>query len=62
VLGLIDDEVILIGGHAPTVAAGLLDRMLAGSGELVTLLGGPLAAAASAHLARDVSDGRGCRS
>jgi DAK2 domain fusion protein YloV len=38
VLGLADGEVVLIGGSAAEVAGDLLDRMLSGGGELVTLL------------------------
>jgi fatty acid kinase len=40
VLGLAEDEVVLIGRSVEDVAAELLDRMLAGGGELVTLLVG----------------------
>jgi hypothetical protein len=40
VLGLVDGEVLLIGQELPDVAATLLDRMLGGGGELVTLLFG----------------------
>ena len=45
VLGLVDGEVVVIGGQLPAVAAELLERMLSGGGELVTLV---LAAAESA--------------
>ena len=38
VLGLVDDEVVVIGGELPPVAAELLARMLSGGGELVTLV------------------------
>jgi len=40
VLGLLDGDVALIGTDAYAVSAELLDRMLAGGGELVTLLTG----------------------
>ena len=40
VLGLVEDDVALIGTEAAAVAVELLDRMLAGGGELVTLLTG----------------------
>jgi dihydroxyacetone kinase-like predicted kinase len=45
VLGLVDGEVVLVGADLPGVAAGLLERMLSGGGELVTLV---LAAAETA--------------
>jgi dihydroxyacetone kinase-like predicted kinase len=38
VLGLAEDEVVLIGRSTADVAADLVDRMLSGGGELVTLL------------------------
>ena len=38
VLGLADGEVVLIGRSTPDVAGELLDRMLSGGGELVTLV------------------------
>jgi len=37
-LGMVDDEVVLIGRDVPAAACGLLDRMLAVGGELVTVL------------------------
>ena len=40
VLGLAEDDVVLIGRSVGDVAAELLDRMLSGGGELVTLLVG----------------------
>ncbi|MBN3930889.1 DAK2 domain-containing protein [Streptomyces verrucosisporus] len=40
VLGLIDGDVALIGARAADVAAAVLDRMLSGGGELVTLVVG----------------------
>jgi uncharacterized protein len=45
VLGLIDDDVAVIGHDVAEVARGLLDRLLIGGGELVTLLTGVDAAA-----------------
>ena len=38
VLGLVDGDVVVIGGELPDVAARVLERMLAGGGELVTLV------------------------
>ena len=38
VLGLVDGDVVIVGAELPAVAAGLLDRMLSGGGELVTLV------------------------
>ncbi len=40
VLGLVEGEVVLIGQDLPAVAAELLDRLLGGGGELVTLVTG----------------------
>ena len=40
VLGLIDGDVVVIGVDVAAVARGLLDRMLIGGGELVTLVSG----------------------
>jgi dihydroxyacetone kinase-like predicted kinase len=51
VLGLAEDDVVLIGTNPDTVAATLLDKMLASSGELVTLVGGTLVEVARRHLA-----------
>jgi dihydroxyacetone kinase-like predicted kinase len=51
VLGLAEDDVVLIGASPDTVAATLLDKMLASSGELVTLVGGALTDRARTHLA-----------
>jgi hypothetical protein len=39
-LGLIDDDVVLIGTDAELVGAGVVDRLLGGGGELVTLISG----------------------
>ena len=50
-LGVVEGDVVVIGGAQLTVTCDLLDRLLAGGGELVTLLGGRLAEAAAAHLA-----------
>jgi dihydroxyacetone kinase-like predicted kinase len=40
VLGLIEGDVVLIGDDVEAVAQELVDRMLAGGGELVTLISG----------------------
>jgi DAK2 domain fusion protein YloV len=40
ILGLLDDDVALIGDDVAEVARGLLDRLLIGGGELVTLVTG----------------------
>jgi DAK2 domain fusion protein YloV len=40
VLGMIDDDVVVIGDDVAEVARGLLDRLLVGGGELVTLVTG----------------------
>jgi len=45
VLGMVDGEVVIIGGELPPVAGELLERMLSGGGDLVTLV---LAAAETA--------------
>jgi DAK2 domain fusion protein YloV len=37
-LGLVDGDVVVVGGAVPAVAAEVLDRMLSGGGELVTLV------------------------
>ena len=57
VLGLIDDDVALIGADAMEAAVDIVDRMLAGGGELVTLVTGEgspagLADSVVAHLRR----------
>ncbi|MEO3744672.1 DAK2 domain-containing protein [Plantactinospora sp. B5E13] len=57
VLGLVDGEVHVIGAELVSTCAGLLDRMLGGGGELVTLLLGAdaptdLADVLRAHLAQ----------
>jgi hypothetical protein len=51
ILGLAGDDVVLIGAETEVVAAELLDRMLATSGEVVTLIGGELVQRMLAHLA-----------
>jgi dihydroxyacetone kinase-like predicted kinase len=38
VLGLVDDEVVIVDGELHEVAGELLERMLSGGGELVTLV------------------------
>ncbi|WP_062205857.1 DAK2 domain-containing protein [Streptomyces sp. NBRC 109706] len=53
VLGLVDGDVAVIGGAVPEVAALVLARMLAGGGELVTLV---LGADAPAELARELTE------
>lgn len=53
VLGLIEGDVGVIGGAHAAVAAKLLDRMLSGGGELVTLIPG---AAASPELAAELEE------
>ena len=51
VLGLIDDDVAVIGDDVAEVSRGLLDRLLIGGGELVTLVvGGEASPDLSAHL------------
>jgi DAK2 domain fusion protein YloV len=50
-LGIVEGEVVVIGAAQLAVTCELLDRLLAGGGELVTLLGGRLAEAAATHLA-----------
>ncbi len=57
VLGLIDGDVVILGDDHTTVAKDLVERMLAGGGELVTLVHGagqtePLAEAVREHLHR----------
>ncbi|WP_092805668.1 DAK2 domain-containing protein [Klenkia marina] len=51
VLGIVEGDVVVIGAAQVAVTCELLDRLLAGGGELVTLLGGRLAEAAATHLA-----------
>lgn len=41
VLGLIEDDVVVIGSDIETTAAELLERLLTGGGELVTVVTGP---------------------
>jgi DAK2 domain fusion protein YloV len=51
VLGLIDDDVAVIGDDVAGVARGLLDRLLIGGGELVTLvIGGDAPSGLTEHL------------
>ena len=58
VLGLLEGDVVLIGGDVEAVARELLQRMLAGGGELVTVVSGADAAAgAGARLAAWVEQG-----
>ncbi|SDK15358.1 DAK2 domain-containing protein [Nonomuraea jiangxiensis] len=61
VLGLIDGDVAVIGGSLENVATTVVDRMVAGGGELVTLVTGAeapvrLAAHIERHLARTRPD------
>ncbi|RMI34692.1 dihydroxyacetone kinase, partial [Streptomyces triticirhizae] len=53
VLGLVDGDVVVIGGELPEVAGQVLERMLAGGGELVTLV---LGADAPAGLAEGLTE------
>ncbi|TNM27290.1 DAK2 domain-containing protein [Streptomyces sedi] len=53
VLGMVDGDVAVIGGELPEVAAQVLERMLAGGGELVTLV---LGAGAPAGLAEGLTE------
>ena len=55
ILGLVDDEVVLIGPELPPVAAELLERMLSGGGELVTLVLAAAEAALAERLERQVA-------
>ena len=54
-LGLVDGDVVVVGGPLPRVATELLDRMLSGGGELVTLVlgaaDGPLGIGLERHVA-----------
>jgi DAK2 domain fusion protein YloV len=61
VLGLIEGDVATIGADVADVARGVLDRMLSGGGELVTLIAGAhapagLAEALDEHLRREHPD------
>ena len=58
VLGLVDGDVVVIAADPAEVAGDLLDRLLGGGGELVTLVhgGGPIGLAASAIRDRLHSD------
>jgi hypothetical protein len=49
--GLIDEEVVVVGPDPGEVCAAVLDKMLAGTGELVTVLGDELLDIARRHLA-----------
>jgi hypothetical protein len=55
ILGLVDDEVVVVGAELAPVAAELLTRMLSGGGELVTLVGADaaLATGLERQVARD---------
>jgi uncharacterized protein len=54
-LGLVDDEVVIVGARLDPVAAELVTRMLSGGGELVTLVGADaaLATGLERQVARD---------
>jgi dihydroxyacetone kinase-like predicted kinase len=55
VLGLVDGEVVIVGGALPPVAGELLERMLSGGGELVTLVLAAAEAALAERLERQVA-------
>jgi DAK2 domain fusion protein YloV len=55
VLGLVDGEVVIVGGELPPVAGELLERMLSGGGELVTLVLAAAEAALAERLERQVA-------
>jgi fatty acid kinase len=55
VLGLVDGDVVVVGAVLGTVAAELLERMLSGGGELVTLVLGGGDAALGEELGRQVA-------
>jgi dihydroxyacetone kinase-like predicted kinase len=55
VLGLVDGEVVVVGGELARVAAELLERMLSGGGELVTLVLGAAETALGEALERQVA-------
>lgn len=55
VLGLLEGDVAMIGGEPLTVSCQLLDRMLAGGGELVTMVTGADAGELGARLHRHLS-------
>jgi dihydroxyacetone kinase-like predicted kinase len=55
VLGLADGEVVVVGAVLGTVAAELLERMLSGGGELVTLVLGGGDAGLGEELGRQVA-------
>ena len=50
VLGLVDGEIVVVAAALPRAAADVLDRMLSGGGELVTLVLGESAAALAEEL------------
>jgi len=55
VLGLVDGEVVIIGDELPPVAGELLERMLSGGGELVTLVLATAEATLADRLERQVA-------
>jgi dihydroxyacetone kinase-like predicted kinase len=55
VLGLVDGEVVIVGGALPRVAGELLERMLSGGGELVTLVLATAEATLADRLERQVA-------
>lgn len=55
VLGLVDGDVVVVGAVLGAVAAELLERMLSGGGELVTLVLGRGDAALGEELGRQVA-------
>jgi uncharacterized protein len=55
VLGLVDDEVVIIGAELAPVAGELLERMLSGGGELVTLVLAAAEVALADRLERQVA-------
>jgi dihydroxyacetone kinase-like predicted kinase len=55
VLGLVDGDVVVVGGDLPQVAAELLERMLSAGGELVTLVLAAAEVALADRLERQVA-------
>jgi dihydroxyacetone kinase-like predicted kinase len=55
VLGLVDGEVVIVGGELALVAGELLERMLSGGGELVTLVLAAAETALAERLERQVA-------
>jgi dihydroxyacetone kinase-like predicted kinase len=55
VLGLVDGEVVIVGGEPALVAGELLERMLSGGGELVTLVLATAETALAERLERQVA-------